>query len=243
MKANYLIVIFMIIAVVASTRCADDSGRPNPIDEQVPYNENAMLMDLYLSDQLHPSGLYHDNIVKDLDNFRSMVGQEYYHILEQIFYFPYQHNVLLIGFDDTTRAMVDAGEYHAWDSLNAEYKLEHMITYQTFYALYFECCLHMHYLQPIYEILPGVTYVTKSITSERHSILFPRAYGDTLSYFFKYGDCNMDMCKYFEYMYFVSCNRKAEFIGYWRSDSGIPQPEWWDEAYKNWQEYSDKFWR
>lgn len=243
MKIDNLKPTIVALFTVIFLSCQDKSAPVAPGEEAVPYNENAMEMDLYLSDQLLPSGRYHDNIVRDLRKFPSMVDTAYHHILEQQFLFPYEHNVLLIGFDDTTRALVDAGEYHAWDSLNAEYKLDDMAAQDTWYRLRFQCCIHIIYLEPIYEVLPGVNYAGRNLTNERKRILYPRAYGDTLSYFYRCGgDCTFDGCLYYEYLYFRSVQRRVEYVGYWRSDSGTEKPEWWDEANENRDEYFDKLW-
>jgi len=222
--------------------CEEDIPPLDPVDYVVPYDENAMLMDLYLSDQLVPSEQYHDRIVKDMGQFAALIDTAHHHILEQKFYFPFEHDKLLLGFDDTTRVKVDAGEYHAWDSLNAEYHVEEITAHYTWHHLEFACCLHMLYLKPVYEVLPGLESVSLSLTNVRASNVFPGASGDTLSYFFiKGGDCNFDFCAYYEFLYCRSVNLNAEVMGYWKSDSGTEEPAWFVEAYKNYYEYWDRF--
>jgi hypothetical protein len=230
----------LILVAFVTVVCGCDSDSPvNPEqDEEIEYDENAMLMDLYLSDQLLPSGEYHDKIVLDKKRTAELVDSTYKYMLGMKFYFPYIDDQLIIGFDDATTALIDTSLYSAWDSLNEEYQLQGINKSRNSYSLYFECCLHMGYLEEIYKTLPGVLYVNKNWTTPRAGMLYPRAYGDTISYAYRRGhNCEWGSCATYEYLYVRSINREVEIVGYWNSYSSIPRPAWMQEVKVNMDTY------
>lgn len=234
-----------MLFVVLFNNCTS-SKKPNSTGtDTLAYNQDAMLMDLYLSDEIKPSPDYYDRIARDIYKIKNKYYEEYSDILRIGFRFPYVHNELLMAFDDTTTQKVKAGEYHDWDSLNAEYSLVELYDHTDFYELQFECCSHMYYLAPLYGKLPGVRYVNRNWTNEPNSNIYPKVKGDTLTYFYKHGwECSLaGGCANYEFLYIRSYRKIVEIVGYWNYKEHPNYPEWWDEAYQNVNDYWDTLWK
>ena len=238
-----LVFVLMLLCIALFVSCNNEL---TPTQDHIDYDSrdlNVILMDLYLTNEVFPSFDYYYRVKRDLRSIELLYGETYPCIHEIDFRFPYNHNEFRVVVDDDTKLLIDAGEYPAWDSLNAYFNLDTLIDYGDYYLLRFNCCCSMAILdRDYYNKLPGIVNTDPNGLLHYYPItnLFPRVFGDTLSYLYSYCD-GPDLCGgcYFvEYHYFRSVERKIEFVGTWNSISGEPCPDWWyDEAYLNDWEY------
>ena len=241
---NILLVVFALVL----TNCTTSTEPGDTGIDTLAFSQDAMLMDLYLTDEIVPSLNYYERIASDLRQIKRRYFNRYPDMIGLSFKFPYSHNELLIEFDDTTSQKVLAGEYHDWDSLNNEYGLIEVsegYPGSNLFILEFECCYHMYYLEQLYGELSGLLDVSRNwyVVLERLWNVFPKVRGDTLTYFYDYGrNCDVDWgCSSLEYLYFRSIDGRIEFVGYWEYDYQN-YPEWWDEAYENYDDMLGWFW-
>ena len=251
MNKNILMLI-PIICISGIVSCEDGIGpSPSPCE----YDDcdlNALLMDLYLTDEVFPSFDYYYELEKNVRKIESEYGDEYPRILDISFQFPFFHNELRVVADDTTKLRIDSGDYPAWDSLNTYFNLDTLFDYEEnyvgqYYVLRFNCCSHMKFLVDDYYInLPGIINAAPNGMPPwyPYTNLFPRAFGDTLSLLYSYCGSRdtFGSCGFQEFYYFRFVNRKLDFVGHWYSKSGEPLPDWWyDEAHLNDLEYYELF--
>ena len=237
--------IFILIVVVAAILNCENTVDPyEPIDCE-DRDRNALLMDLYLTNDVFPSYDYYYKIYRDLKMIEYLYGNTYPRIPDIKFRFPFVYNELLIQFDEETKQLINSGQYHAWDEYNSLFRLDTLIE-KSYYQLRFKCCPHMLYLQRnYYSNLPGVNWVCKNTTNYPETNLIPRVFGDTLSYLYQYGECGWPGmgCEYYEYYYFRFVRRELDLVGAWSTNSGEPRPEWYNEAITNDWEFYNLFYK
>ena len=229
---NRILTMIGIASILLLNSCTENTSPIKEEAENPTIDEKAMLMDLYLTDAIKPSLDYYSRICKDFSRIHHKYDYEYSHILNVGFRFGYVANKLILKYDDTTAALIDSLEYSAWDSLNAEYSMQSYYKgLRNHYILFFECCTHMTYVADLYRELPGIEYVSKNWMSRPYSGVYPRANGDTMSYYFeKCVNFTFEYCEYKEYLYIKTSDKGIEFIGFRDSRDQTEKPSWWLEA-------------
>jgi len=227
--------LFILAVGLSSFFCCQDTVEPiNTDNDPIDYEDcdrNALRMDLYLSNTARPSFDYYHNILDHMKLIDEDYGDTYSDILWIGFRFPYMEDELIVSVDDTTRSLIDSGEYQAWDSLNTLYDLDTILVEEHWILLKFLCCSDMTFLDDYYSQLPGITNVSRNWRNWPETNLYPRSYGDTISYLYVY--CH-DLqpeggCSYREYLYFRIVRNEIGLVGYWGSHTGEELPDWWFE--------------
>jgi len=229
-----LIILFVTVAVALFVSCEDATQPKNTRNGPIDYDDcdrNALLMDLYLSNAARPSFDYYYDIVKHLEEIEEDHGATYSDILRIRFRFPYMEDALIVSANDTTRSLIESGEYVAWDSLNALYDLDTVFVEEHWILLKFLCCSDMTFLDGYYSQLPGITNVSRNWSNWPYTNLYPRSSGDTISYLYSHcqGSTIEGGCPGYEYLFIRFINNVFEFIGYWGSHTGEELPDWWYE--------------
>ena len=240
---NRLLVIMGIACILLLNNCSENTSPIREDSADPAINEQAMLMDIYLTDAIRPSLDYYHRICRDMKSIHRKYDDEYSHVLNVGFRFAYTSNSLTVKFDETTAALVDSMEYTAWDSLNIEYGVNsYRKGLRNRYYLYFECCSHMKYVADLYRELPGIEYVSKNWMSLPNSGVYPRTDGDTMLYYFERPEYCVDwnLCYGYKYLYIKTYDRQVELLGYWNTREEAERPAWFREAvgiYNDWWYY------
>lgn len=204
--------------------------------------EEAEFIALCLSGELvAPNDLY-NQVLNDLKAIRSAFGDDFKLINRLAFTPPWIENCIIIGFDDTTAKKVANGEYHAWDELNKKYQVFTKDTTSVerygYAILYFKDRLHPCRLAELYAVLPGVRHTGPNRLDGDWPNVYPRQTGNGITYLFRdaWGDCPSG-CIHNEYWYFVFEENQPLFIGHWTRHENLQEPDWWDEAKQNIEQY------
>ena len=203
----------------------------------MPYSETeAKAIALCLSGELEAPENLSNRIMWDLVAIRSAFGDEYEMIKAITFHPPWLEGCFIVAFDDTTYQKVAAGEYRAWDQLNARFRISRIDTTNLYgyVVLHFKGDLHPQRLAEIYSDLPGITYAEPNGIEGDSPNLYARQTENGLTYLFRYaeGDC-LSGCMYNEYWYFVFKRGRPVLVGHWVFDTKTPLPNWWNEAKLN----------
>ena len=150
-------------------------------------------MALWLSGELSPPQELHLRLLRDLGAIRSVYGDSIERVNQIRFRAPWGVSQTIVGFDEETYPLVEAGDYHAWDGLNQTYQLSRTKT-STFgrsVLLRLEGLLHPERLSDSYAALPGVTYAVPNGVAGDASNIIPSIGTGGITYIFRdaWGDC------------------------------------------------------
>lgn len=206
-------------------------------------NKEAELMALCLSGDLTaPDDLY-NQVLSDLAAIRSLFGDDIEPLKHITFTPPWRPGCLIIGFDYARAQEVADGNYHAWDDLNKEYQVIEIDTNSTdsigFAILNFKHRLHPRPLGQLYDGLPGVEYTEPNYLVGDFSNIYPRKQGDGITYLFReaWGDCPSGCNS--QYWYFTFEGNQPVFIGEWAPNDVSQEPDWWDKAEQNIEQFHE----
>ena len=182
--------------------------------------------DLLLSDSLFSEMLYSINYLR-------YVFGDPFTVLKNRFMPPWQIGVLLVGFDDSTANQVTNHQYTGWDSLEEYLRPDTIIEYPDrlgIALLGFEEQLNPWQLSKTYSTLPGVRFSEPNGYTFAGGTfpIFPGYLHGEMTYLFVQGYSYIP--EY--YFYFKYLDQEPVFIGQWNPQSQ-PQPNWWDEAEVN----------
>lgn len=203
-------------------------------------DEEAELIALCLSGKLVASNALYNQVLSDLATIRSTFGDEFEPIDSIRFVPPWKPSSIIIAFNDNTFEEVVNNEYHAWDKFNSKYKLIEikLLEFIETAVLYFEGRLHPRRLKEIYQNLPGVIYIELNGLIGDSPNIYPKLEVNEITYLFRdaWGDCPSG-CIYSEYWYFVFEDERPIFIGHWIPHENPEEPDWWNDAKKNFEVY------
>jgi hypothetical protein len=199
-------------------------------------NAEAEAMALWLSGQLvAPQALYHE-VGEELTSLRTEFSDSIPQLSTTGFILPKHPSYLSIGVEDWVISSYQKGEYTAWDSLNALYRVDTIEVHDQswpasdFVALRFEGMLNPDSLAAVYDGLPGFRYVSASGNFGDYPCLYPWKDENGLSFLLRYawGDCPSG-CAYQEFWYFRVMSDHIELLGHY-DPRNEQAPDWWDEA-------------
>lgn len=232
--------IITITFTITLLGCESDSptmSRPSiPVLFATPMdNEEAELAALWLSGQIvAPVSLY-----RTIDHDLSIIREQWLDSIPQVSikFFPYwRPSQISFGFYPDSCVSIEAGEYHAWDSLNAFYRLDSMDFANPIWSSFcyvaftFEGRLNPMVLVDQYAGLPGLGFVYTDGSVGDRSVLLMYREDQEVKYFFRHawGDCPSG-CIHSEIFYFFVKNDSALFVDSYRFDwQNDDRPAWWD---------------
>ena len=206
---------------------------------QPPASEEARLMALFLSGEIHPPQTLAREIEAHLAQIRAQYGNIDTAINSLSYRPPWVPGRIIMRVDTTTNRMIKEDSYHAWDALNLKYQHSETKIHSSFVVLSFDGILHSRHLATLYADLPGVQYAEPDGYVGDSPNIYPRSTPSGLTYLFRYawGDCPSG-CIYSKYWYFVITATGPQLIGSWNSQHQPSQPPfWWSDAKENIDQY------
>ena len=149
-------------------------------------------MALWLSEELSPPQELYLRLLRDLRAIRSAYAGSKERINQIRFWAPWAVSRTIVGFDEETHPLVEAGDYHALDGLNETHQLSRITSlFGPSLLLQFEGLLHPERLSELYAPLPGVIYAVRNGIVGDASNIIPSTGTGGITYIFRdaWGDC------------------------------------------------------
>jgi hypothetical protein len=250
-------VFFPVITAFLLLGCAGASETGNPVPE-FPQAEDVSdasefeLMSLCVSGQTYPVQELTDIFSNDITAIRSgsytkEAGNDEEPDTSITFLPPWAPGSIIVGFDDVTARLVEAGLYKEWDGLNQRFILEKAnlssIRYGMAFLEFSARKVHPKYIAGQYETLAGVEYAEPDYYTGDCSNIYvyiPDYDGGIFSgnldshtryYLFRKGDGDCpDGCTINEYWLFSVDDKGISYLGYYNPDETSEKPDWWGIA-------------
>lgn len=242
MKLEIITTVCLIIALLASLPGCDNASKPtnsqsnntDPNENPILISEEALLMSLWVGDELRPDSALAIRLQNCLESLR----EEYRDSIWQVdiqFTHPWGPSLLIVGLTDSAANELRHDNYHAWDSLNNLFGLTSIDTswiYNMSYTtvLRFEGLLNSKILKSYYDSLPGLEYVNVGVRIGDWPCTYPWIIDNKVRFLVReaWGDCPAG-CIQSHFFYFKEIDDRFELVGdwiLWAQD----EPEWWTEA-------------
>lgn len=207
----------------------------------------AELIALYLSGELYPPLVLTERITRDLAAIRSTYRQQLSYVSDRGdsltccgFRAPWVLSRIQVEFDGPTAIAASAGQYHAWDDLNAEFGTRIVeIRRERFFSLETERRVHPDRLAERYASLPGAVGALRTGYAGDGPNVYGRETLDGMTYLFRRGwmDCP-EWCINNEFWYFRFEKHRPVLVGHFAVVDGVTAyppilPDWWFDAREN----------
>lgn len=211
-------------------QCPDDKGIK--LNDSNQDTLEAQKLGLWFSGDLLLSDSIFSEMFYSINHLRNTFGDSF-SVLSHRFIPPWKIGELSVKFNESTADQVRNHHYTGWNSLKCYLQPDTILKYPSrlgWALLGFEELLNPKPLSEIYSSLPGVIY------SEPNGIgfaggggfpIYPGYLNGEMTYLFV-----LDTYIPQNYFYFKYIDQEAVFIGHW-DRSNQPQPDWWDEAKMN----------
>ena len=242
-----LIIYLFLLLVFMNCERRDDivSGENNPpndnriiLDYSAEDTLEAQKLGLWFSGELLLSDSSFSKMLFSINYLRYVLGDSFSILINNRFMAPWQIGVLVVGFDDSTANQIINHQYTGWDSLEEYLRPDTILEYPDplGIALFgFEEPFNPRQLSKIYENLPGVRFSEPNGYTFAGGTfpIFPGLKNGEMTYLFVQGYSYIPGI----YFYFKYINQEPVYVGEW-DRSNQPQPDWWNEAKINIENFS-----
>jgi hypothetical protein len=249
-----LITAFILLGCAGAT----ETGNPAPGFPQVEGVGDASefeFMSLCVSGQTYPVQELTDMFSNDITAIRSVsyteeAGNDAEPDTSITFLPPWAPGSIIVGFDDATAKLVEAGLYTEWDGLNQRFSLKKVnlssIGYGMAFLEFSARKVHPKYIAGQYKTLAGVEYAEPDYNIGDCSNIYPyipdyyergMSFGDLTDtaryYLFRKGDGDCPSgCTINDYWLFTVDEDGIHYMGHYNPDESPEKPEWWGIAQK-----------
>ncbi len=240
-----VITLFFLVAVLSCGRKTTSPDEPTDLEltprENVEAEEAAIMLS---GDLVAPQDLY-EVLMEGFGLLREKYADSIPYVNIR-FSLPYGPSTIGLMMSDSAGDEIIAGNYFAWDSLNARYKCSTIDTvifpWGLCVSIVFEGRYNVYLLSDNYANLPGVEVAEPGQGRIDRPITYVWFYDvANLAYLVRdaWGDCEAG-CACSHFYYFKQQSDDIIFIGDWgpEYEDGqlIPPPGWWEEAHTALQE-------
>jgi hypothetical protein len=251
------LVFLSLITAFILLGCAGATETGNPAfditqAEEVGDSSEFELMSLCVSGQTYPVQELTDMFSNDITAIRAgsyteETGNDAEPDTSITFLPPWAPGSIIVGFDDVTARLVEAGLYNEWDGLNQRFSLEKAnlssIRYGMAFLEFSARKVHPKYIAEQYETLSGVEYAEPDYNTGDCSNIYPyipdydggilsgNLDGRTRYYLFRKGDGDCPAgCTINEYWLFSADADGIKYMGHYNPDESPEKPDWWGIA-------------
>lgn len=196
---------------------------------------------VYLSGELRPPAPLADSVFEELERIRETFGDTVPIVDGARFRLPWFVNQIVIRFTEEGARQFEAGDYDAWDSLNAALGVERIEPSGFFdsspsVVVHFGPVLNIRRVLELYEGLPELKWMEDNGFAIDGTGVYPRTLEGRRTYLFRdvWGNC-FTRCGVVGNWYFEVRAGEVSFLGADDPENDSEPPPWWEEARENFE--------